>query len=134
MIFFYFRFEPDFSISMVERTLRIHTSDDGIREFNLIAMLPHHLLRSCASLRTTPMWINWTSKLIWLVMIAILCFTVGLAVSKSNHVSNQILLRIFNEKMKDGVTSYQPNTEVFDLKALINTKELFSEVENPLSE
>lgn len=119
---------------MVERTLRIHTSDDGIREFNLIAILPHHLLPSCSSLQTTPMLINWTSKLVWLLMITILFFTIGLALSKSDHVSKQILLRIFDEKVQEDITSYQPNAEVFDLKALINTRELFDKIENPLSE
>ncbi|EDV24649.1 uncharacterized protein TRIADDRAFT_56665 [Trichoplax adhaerens] len=127
-------FEPDFSISVIERTLRIHTSDDGIREFNLIAILPHYLLPNCSSLRITPSWINWTSKIAWLIMTGILIFIVGLAMSKSKNISRQILPLICDDKANGNVAHYSPSTDVFDLKALINTKQLFENAENLLDE
>lgn len=66
---FSIRFAPDYTLSRVTSTLRLHTSTTGILTFPLLATLPHHLLPICynssphseleslASYLSVPLWL-----------------------------------------------------------------------------
>eukprot|EP00731_Ephydatia_muelleri_P015388 Em0008g1108a len=74
-------FTPDFTLSRVTNTLRIHTSLGSELLFPLVATLPHHLLSTCYTSRPRADWEKtlsqialpfWVLFLIVLVVVAIL--------------------------------------------------------------
>ena len=68
-LLFPLRFAPDYTLSRVTSTLRLHTSTTGILTFPLLATLPHYLLPICynnsphseleslASYLSVPLWL-----------------------------------------------------------------------------
>ncbi|GIY64448.1 transmembrane protein 131 [Caerostris extrusa] len=57
MLFFLFRYTPDFSLTYVERTLNIHTSQGPkgqILQYKVVATIPRHMLSFCSGTLPRP--------------------------------------------------------------------------------
>ena len=65
------RFHPDFTLSRVSNTLRVHTSGTELL-YPLVATLPQHLLAPCYSAQPRPEWekkLAWFSVYFWILTL-----------------------------------------------------------------
>lgn len=83
LAFYVRRFHPDFTLSRVSNTLRVHTSGTELL-FPLVATLPQHLLALCYATQPRPEWernLTWVSVYFWIVALILL---VGIALARTN--------------------------------------------------
>lgn len=76
-------FHPDFTLSRVSNTLRVHTSGTELL-FPLVATLPQHLLAPCYMTQPRPDWertLAWTSVYFWIITLFVV---VGAALASTN--------------------------------------------------
>ena len=77
------RFHPDFTLSRVSNTLRVHTSGTELL-FPLVATLPQHLLAPCYVAQPRPDWertLAWVSIYFWILALFVV---VGIALARTN--------------------------------------------------
>jgi hypothetical protein len=77
------RFQPDFTLSRVSNTLRVHTSGTELL-FPLVATLPQHLLAPCYATQPRPEWeknLTWVSVYFWTMALFLV---IGIALARTN--------------------------------------------------
>ena len=77
------RFRPDFTLSRVSNTLRVHTIGTELL-FPLVATLPQHLLPHCYVTQPRPDWektLAWFSVYFWTLTLVVV---VGVALARTN--------------------------------------------------
>lgn len=78
-----YRFRPDFTLSRVSNTLRVHTSGTELL-FPLVATLPQHLLAPCYVTQPRPEWeknLAWASVYFWILALFLV---IGVALARTN--------------------------------------------------
>ena len=114
MCLFFRRFHPDFTLSRVSNTLRVHTSGTELL-FPLVATLPHHLLAPCYATQPRPEWeknLAWVSVYFWILA---LFMVVGIALARTKcGVKNKLTYQT-----DSNLPLIQPTGgKLFDLKEL----------------
>ena len=77
------RFHPDFTLSRVSNTLRVHMSGTELL-FPLVATLPQHLLAPCYVAQPRPDWertLAWVSVYFWILALVMV---VSVALARTN--------------------------------------------------
>lgn len=77
-------FTPDFTLSRVTNTLRVHTSLGSELLFPLVATLPHHLLATCYASRPRAEWEKTLSMIAFPFWVLLLVMLVVVAILQSN--------------------------------------------------
>lgn len=111
-------FTPDFTLSRIERTLNIHTSqgpDGQTLHFNLVATVPRHMLVFCSQALPRPHW----ESVQYYCFVCLTCFTLVCVLIAAYFESDRIIqscyvpiatIGIHPDKIEKG--------HVFDLKTL----------------
>lgn len=115
---FCFRYTPDFSLTHIQRTLNIHTSqgpDGQILQFNVVATVPHHLLAFCLQALPRPNWENY----VHICFITLSCFLIFSVIVCAYLDSKRILHTTFFPLITIGIHADKIEKEnMFDLKAI----------------
>lgn len=97
----YCRCSPDFSLSRITNTLRLHTTKGSHFEFPLLATLPHHMLSLCY-MATPPSDIEYMAAYfsvpLWIIALLIMIIVTVLQVMTSPIVLflvTSILILVF---------------------------------------
>ena len=78
-----YRFHPDFTLSRVSNTLRVHTSGTELL-FPLVATLPQHLLAPCYVTQPRPEWEKNLASVSVYFWILALFLVIGIALARTN--------------------------------------------------
>ena len=124
LVFFTFRFTPDFTTSRLTRTLRLVTSMNNVLEFTLLATLPHHLLALCSSTLPRPVWEPYLHIVAALGMsVVFICVIIWAYVDAQKYVLQCTFGATNSGTVKVGRVSeiYTPGA-VFDLNSINGMK------------
>lgn len=108
------RFTPDFTVSRVETTLTLTTSEGAVFTFPVVVLIPHSMLAACHSVQPHSEWEERLAYLIIPTWLTILFFVAMLALIRTNF-------GIISPKTDAGLPAMQPTGGAyFDFGDLMN--------------